>query len=729
MRKFFHIVLLFVLSLLASAQAPLGNNYEVVPFRKNLFESPYGAGGLAEYHLYWKAAPPTTQDINEMRPRLADLEDRNMIPTIGMQGWGDNYFNAWKVKNDPSLASSDPYRNFTGLRWETFVDFLEDHPKYVALDINGNRHFDNNADRGRIEHLYVSPNMPLEPDDIPFGSNNPTNIRTYGDWMAEQYGELAGKLGGIRGVMLSDYYDSSPYGWLDYNPRIVKDFLVQTGLTISGAATTKDSCNYILSNYKNEWYDFFCESYANFWGRMVESMQEHHPKKWPAIIIGQCEFAIAHRRSAAVDFRILAKRMGADRAIYGWDSQRMVGHRKNYAPESCTPSLIGIAAAYEPGIYHGANMECEINDFWDGIVYNFPKLTEGKVVTASGVKVSEVQQELGLKRLKRLWLETAWGHIADSDGNVRRAISYFERYYWDAGKINADIQNMYNSLYPAKAFGPAIYYSETLQRLCEKKGYMYLQEFNQEIYGFRENGVACNYYVSDRGVKNMKDGAKPAYWIIPVRSGITVNDLSAEEKAALEAIAPIIPHTQAVAYGKENNPLQFEGGNYRITGYGFYDNHDRLIVSVSDQIRRGETNNELPATEAKITIKLEKNGRYHATELFTNEVINFDVKIGVGVINAELDRWDTKVFTIELDEEIAEWGEDNSNVDEINFDKAISFYEGVLRFSPDVTSFQVYNIAGILLKSGFNETVNLDKGIYIVKAKINDDVITGKLIW
>jgi hypothetical protein len=397
----------------------------------------------------------------------------------------------------------------------------------------------------------------------------------------------------------------------------------------------------------------------------------------------------------------------------------MVAHRQNYAPESATPSFLGIAAAYEPLIHHGANMECEIGDYWGGVLYNFPNLQGDGSNKFDTYTLNNTQVELGRKRLKRLWLETAWAHIADRNGNVRRAVSAFERYYWDAGRIDAALTQVYNNIRPKKAFGPAIYYSESIQTYCERNGTVYMGNSNQEITDFREKGVACNYYVSDAALDNIKEDAKPAFWILPVQNGITKATLPAEEKAKLEAIAPIVESTSAATY--KGNVLSFTGGNYNVTGYGFYDQNDRLIVAVSDRIQKGESNSNLDSTRIRIVIKLDEDDDYHATEQFTGEVINFSIEDGAGILVTNLERWDTKVFAIEKGL--------YSGLSPIAANNMIHYHNGQVSFSDKIASYYLYSITGSLLQKGSNQSFSIDNnGIYIIKAQTKSGETTTKKI-
>ena len=594
---------------------PVGQtSYERPTFRKDIAHLPFGAGGLAAQHLHWKDWSDHYKK-NMCLQEVTSFESKGLLPLIGMQGWQDTYVN----------AKNSTHADFNNPAIRAFAKWREDRPELWSRKIDGE--LPGFVRSGEVTLWgYISPGMPLDEKDIPENSN----IQTYGDWMAKQYGELCGFLGGVRAVALSDFYDSHPHLTVDvhdFNPRLVDVFIKETGLKIP-AGSLQERGKFILDHHRTEWIDFCCRTYARFWGRMAESIQKHHPQNLPALILLQCEHPIAQRRLFAVDHRIVAQVMNPDHILCGWDTQRMCGHRRNYAPESCTPSLLGVAAAREPSIRHFPNMECDVKDFWEGVDVNWANLTE------------ENRKELGWKRLKRLWLETAWSHIADHEGKVRRTVCAFERYYWDGGKVPAEVLELALSIHPKKSFGPAFYYSLEVEKEMERNRRAYMSDWNRPIYSLREQGLACNYYVSEPALNRI---SAPDFWVIPVQDAGTVNPLSKAEYDRLAKIAPVVIGEDAVK--EERNSLRFSGGNHGITGFGFYDQTDRLIVVVSDAIVKGESNNALPATTATIFLRL-PNGTYSAKELFSGEVLEFNLSDGKGEFKTDLARWDTKVFAI-----------------------------------------------------------------------------------
>jgi hypothetical protein len=179
-----------------------------------------------------------------------------------------------------------------------------------------------------------------------------------------------------------------------------------------------------------------------------------------------------------------------------------------------------------------------------------------------------------------------------------------------------------------------------VEKEMERNRRTYLSDWNRPICSLREQGLACNYYVSEPALNRI---SAPVFWVIPVQDAGKVNPLSQAEYDRLAKIAPVVIGEDAVK--EERNSLRFSGGNHGITGFGFYDQTDRLIVVVSDVIVKGESNNALPATTATVLLRL-PDGNYNAQELFSGEVIEFNISSGKGEFKTDLARWDTKVFAI-----------------------------------------------------------------------------------
>jgi len=152
---------------------------------------------------------------------------------------------------------------------------------------------------------------------------------------------------------------------------------------------------------------------------------------------------------------------------------------------------------------------------------------------------------------------------------------------------------------------------------------------NPEILmNFKNGGGAVNYYVATAGLANLQGASKPAAWLV-LDTGVP-----AAELAKLRAIAPVLT-SLAAAKSFANAPLNYSDG---LTGIGFYDQNNRLIVTA--------TNQGASTLSGNITLKTMPAGNYTATDLFSGATISFSVGANGGAIPLTVARWDTRAFAI-----------------------------------------------------------------------------------
>ena len=82
-------------------------------------------------------------------------------------------------------------------------------------------------------------------------------------------------------------------------------------------------------------------------------------------------------------------------------------------------------------------------------------------------------------------------------------------------------------------------------------------------------------------------------------------------------------------------PLSYSSG---LTGMGFYDQDNRLIVTVS--------NPGTASVSGSVTLRTLGAGLYTATDLVTNASSSFLVLTGQATLSVTVARWDTRVFAI-----------------------------------------------------------------------------------
>jgi len=285
-----------------------------------------------------------------------------------------------------------------------------------------------------------------------------------------------------------------------------------------------------------------------------------------------------------------------------------------------------VNAAREPAVRNGAFLSANDSLFWAAVAQFYPTLSAAD------------QQEWGTKQLKREWLEYAWAHIADRTGATRRALAFASSDYWDWGTVDPTVTTLMQTITPTRPFGIGLYYSVSVERAIEIAnpgakivGTVYM---NPNVILAAKQAMPLNYFVSDAALPVLQPSAAPTGWLV-LGAG---NKLPAAEQAALTKIAPIYT---TVAQAQAASPLQFTGG---LTGTAFYDQHSRLIVTV--------TNPSTVATAVAISGVMElsglANGTYTMTDLFSGTKTSVPVSGGSASIPVTVTRWDTRAFAFTL---------------------------------------------------------------------------------
>jgi hypothetical protein len=440
----------------------------------------------------------------------------------------------------------------------------------------------------------------------------------YGDWYAYRWGQTAAR-SGAYGIMLSDFSDSQP-AWPSYqigfNLQMINGFQAKLGKIIPGS-TVPVRARYINLHYYPQWNDYLAQGYANFYAVLAGRLAAtgHQP-----LIIDQCGQWPSARRLQGTDGYIISHTMPSGEYICIWDDQTMQVGR------SGKPMIWGIggmviAAAREPDIRNGGNLSADDPAFWQAAAQFWGNLSYAD------------QHERGLKELRRAWLETAWSHIATSQGTVRRALAFMQRDYWDQGTIDPVVEHLARAIVPTRPFGYAVYYSMTGEREVEAKtpalGGANATYMNPDkLLAFKNGGGPVGYYVSNAALSSLTPAARPAAWVI------LDNRVPQVELDQLRKIAPVLT-SLAAARSFAHAPLTYSTG---VSGMGFYDQLGRLIVTVSNPGAQG--------LNSSVTFRTLPNGQYVAHELFSNAISRFAVVNGKGVLPVTITRWDTRVFVI-----------------------------------------------------------------------------------
>jgi hypothetical protein len=460
---------------------------------------------------------------------------------------------------------------------------------------------------------------------------------TWGDNFAYLWA-LSVNLTGGYGIMLSDFSDSQP-DYLstvhDFNPRIIAAFAQSEGVTVPAGSVTAQSA-WIVANAFAQWNDFLSIGYGKFFNALALRLGAAAARV--GLVVDQCSWTPSAERLRGVDARLIAQQMDLRSYLCIWDEHLIQTDRPGPVANPPMQELAGpvINAAREPRVRNGANLEANDAAYQAAIAQFYPGLT------------ASAQQEVGLKLLKRLWLWSAWAHIADTSGNVRRALAFTSRDYWDVGDLGVldPLTTLIQTIVPARPFGPALYYSVAIERAMEiqqgiaagagqtPNSYLQLPDLQQIL-----DAHGLGYYVSDEALGTIKKGAAsaPSAWLVLDPQ----NMLPAAERQSLAAIAPVVNSVAALA-ALANQPLNVPPG---MAGFGFYDQYNRLILVVSNP---SSLPNAQPVS-GQVRLSQLAPGTYSVTELFTGAQSSLTVGATASAsLPVSLSRWDTTVLALVL---------------------------------------------------------------------------------
>jgi hypothetical protein len=594
-------------------------SYASLPFTSSIYAQSWGASpGLAPGNLFWQSGTNFTNPSTMVSARrfANGLTAKGIVPASGAQRWEDTYeasLPASQFPGEPSWIAADRQSLINKPEFQAWAKWQQSHANLFMIGSDGGAEgFDFRSWHGDWGH--ISPLMPLPAGDWPPGIKN----ANYGDWYAYRWGQTATR-SGAYGIMLSDFSDSQPVApsyQIGFNQQMINGFQAKLGKAIPGG-TVPERARYINAHYFPQWNDYLAQGYANFYAVLASRLAAtgHQP-----LVIDQCGQWPSARRLQGTDAYIISHTMPSAEYICIWDNQTMqIG--RNGQPMIWGIGGMVIAAAREPNIRNGGNLSADDANFWQAAAQFWNSLS------------SADQHERGLKELRRVWLETAWSHIATSQGTVRRALAFMERDYWDQGALDPVVERLSRTVIPTRPFGYAVYYSMAGEREAEAKApanggtnatYMH----PNRLLAFKNGGGPVGYYVSNAGIASLKPAARPAAWVI-------LDDRVPQvEVEQLRKTAPVLTSLSA-ARSFARAPLTYSTG---VTGMGFYDQHDRLIVTVSNPGSQG--------LNSSVTLRTLPDGQYTAHEVLANTVTHFTVANGKGVLPVTITRWDTRVFVI-----------------------------------------------------------------------------------
>lgn len=636
-------------------------SYVTLPFASQVYYNSWGSSaGLSPANLFFQANPssiffnPLT--MAAAQGAAAGLEAYGLVPASGAQRWEDTYeasFPAGTFPNEPASIQADRASgNFPNQpEFVAWRDFITSHIRYQDVAFDGGT-MPAQPDYYRswgAQWGHIDPQTPIEPRDCPPDVTY-TNGCKWGDSYAYRWG-LTAALSGAYGIMLSDFIDSMPESTLNthnFNRQILKSFaesldgngqpLYPNGIP---GQTVAENASYLVANDFSRWVDFNAAGYGQFYGILGWRLGSATGRV--GLVIDQCGETPSMRRLYGIDERIIAQSMPNQEYMCIWDDQVVQTGRAGPLAQPPVQELAGpvLGAAREPLLRNGANLEADDAAYWAAIAQFYPMLSAAD------------QQEVGYKLLKRTWIWSSWAHIADRSGNIRRALAFMSRDYWDAGTLTAPqlgaLQTAIQAVVPAQPFGPAIYYSASIERSVEQvqasaagagvyaPWNLYMQASDLQI--FLDSGSASGYYVSDAALPAISQGGgnAPSAWVVIDPT----NSLPAWEQSQLAAIAPVVNSASQLA-ALPNQPLTLPAG---LTGFGFFDQNGRLIIVTSNP----STDPNATAITGTFTFNGTgfRDGLHNWSNLLTGESGSIYFSNGSSSAFRTIDRWDTQAYEID----------------------------------------------------------------------------------
>jgi hypothetical protein len=577
----------------ASASEPMSvegdvgeTSYTALPFQKQVYDLCFNCSpDLEPAELFFQANPKSPfNDATKMAQTHEDTaakEQAGIIPSAGIQRWEATFaasFAKGTFAGEPDWVDADREKGFAQMpEFIAWRDWIAGHPQYLDMAADGGTMpIAFRAWGGSWGH--ISPLTPLEAKDCP---QDAAGVCDWGDTYAWRWALSSAKTGAY-GLILSDFSDSQP-GFAsnihDFNPRIVAAFVAAGAPYDAGVSPDSplaDQANWIVSTHYIRWNDFIAAGYAKFYAALIARVGAATGKK--ALIVDQCGLTPAARRLFGTDARIAAQQLSPRNYVCMWDDHVIQADRSGPIASPPVQELAGfvLAAAREPLIRNGANLEADDEAYWTAIAKFYPALS------------IQNQREVGNRLLKRLWIWSAWAHIADRSGKVRRAIAFASRDYWDGGSLASldPLTKVLRSIVPARPFGPALYYSVAVERAVEQAAARKVMTRDEEISTYLpaadlreliDGGAPVGYYVSDAALgaigRNRARNA-PSAWIVPDADGL----LPPAEQSALQAVAPVVSSAEALA-ALPDQPLKLPKG---LSGFGFYDAGGALILVIGN---------------------------------------------------------------------------------------------------------------------------------------------------
>ncbi len=507
-------------------------------------------GGAWPEQLFWEDVRMFEQHRSDGLADVASIEARGLVPAMGCVAWGFDLLvaNGGDGNDFADYSQRDGYKQYAA-----WMNPRKD--AYFALKADGTIGY---PDQG-----YISFGMPMLPEDLPAGSPP----KTFGEWAGERLGRYALRHN-IRGLYGADGFIGINY-FTDWHPRLLDSFAAWVGQPVPGA-TVQERHDHIVQHLYPEYLDFIAHKQASFYAAFANTLLA--AGKSP-LVGGQVPNEPSMSRWFGDDARIWLQHIEGKYTMFNVETQA-AGDR-NVQPQWASAIALGHCAAYEPDANTGVVLDADNPEFWN------PWKNQGGT------------EEFGWRHLKHNWLSAGWVHIAGRDGSVRRATKCITRTYWDAGAVDVPQLAAILGHIPRHPFGPALYYSASIQREYERpapagteRGSVnYTVRFMlQDALGdpaVRSDfgtgqGLSVGYWVSDVvDPATLPAANRPSAWLV-----FKAHLLPAAERAKLEAVAPVIDPGVDMAAALAAGPLRARGAG--LSCLAFVDQNGSVVVMVSN---------------------------------------------------------------------------------------------------------------------------------------------------
>lgn len=588
------------------------------PYVNDVYSTCSNCDGNSGEFLFWESSWRATE-----AGAMAKFNRENQV-MIDAGRFPVTAFNSWSSPLATLLPGGSDYGKPHNDGKSAYAAWVSARPQYFALN--------NGGTSPQSAEGYISPLMPLDPDDCP-----PSMTKaTYGDLMAERFGSFLVATG-ARGMFASDGLDELWGFDYDYNPRVIAAFSAASGLTISGGSPAEQA-QYIASHHYYEWNEYKCDAFAKLYGDIAQRVYDGTGASALIGLQGEGRFYGQDPRKLEAAIAKAHGRFIKVMELQG-DAQR---------------ELHSLGA----GIVRSLELAAPLPDTWVGAQLSAPHylpidLVDGALQEPAGLSTvnkpftdsNGTWPRIGLPEADSLefmdsylrghWLTVAWLHIANRDGTVRRAMQFFHPYYNGQGVVPKEIEGLFRDHQPVRPFGNAFYFSQNEATRFEK---LHSEQWTTSLRGAGSGATPVGFGVSDVSLPGLEKHREnwPTGFVVS-----DVNYLSTEELAQLRAIAPVydMEHVTRIP-----SPLQFSGD---VNGYGFVDQKGRAVIVASRENSRRTQMHLQGMGDIVCTVSFNgvQDGKYQLTDLFdATQTFSLEVVSGQGSIELPMKRWETRAL-------------------------------------------------------------------------------------